>query len=275
MRQWIFGGSIILCAVFAAAFFLSLRFFSASDDAIDGVTITPSDGVSSLSREAGPPISPSPVGNAQVIASEDSPVNAAEPEEDAVSGKTPRSVVEQLKTAAALGIDVGVASNDGEPSAHYMDLLARAGKGESQAQLDVGVLMYECSGGMDSADCAGVPEARNDALEAWWGKAAESGVAEAQRRLADLHPYGSEENIHWNRMAAQQGDVTAQVALGRSLVESGNPDGLTESMVWLSIAADSGDASAQMLVGQLEGQLTSYQFQQAQFRLRELGYVAD
>ena len=99
-----------------------------------------------------------------------------------------------------------------------------------------------------------------DSAEAvkWYRKAADQGIAVAQRHLGSYYdsgngvPKDSAEAVKWYRKAADQGDAIAQSYLGL-MYDSGNgvPKDSAEAVKWYRKAADQGLSTAQSYLGNM------------------------
>ena len=99
--------------------------------------------------------------------------------------------------------------------------------------------------------CEGVPQDDAEAVK-WYRLAAEQGNASAQYNLGVGYangegvPQDDAEAVKWYRLAAEQGNASAQYNLG---VRYANGEGYHRTMPrrlkWYRLAAEQGDASAQ------------------------------
>jgi TPR repeat protein len=121
-------------------------------------------------------------------------------------------------------------------SENYVEALKAAGKGDAEAQNNLG-WMYN--------DGKGVAKDKVEA-DKWFRKAAEQGHIDAQFWLG--HMYSSilfsngEEAVKWYRKAAEQGEILAQYYLGLmyykgELIE----EDIEEAVKWLRKASEQGD----------------------------------
>jgi hypothetical protein len=94
----------------------------------------------------------------------------------------------------------------------------------------------------------------------WFRMAADQGDASAQYNFGVMYaegqgvPKNDAEAARWYRMAADQGNAQAQFKLG-GMYEDGRgvPQNYTEAMRWSRMAADQGTATAQTLLGSMYG----------------------
>lgn len=117
-----------------------------------------------------------------------------------------------------------------------------------------------------AAEAAGIPDAQKAVIYAYkfadhdiqerlgLHAAAEAGSVQAQRRLAQMFDARDEsatthtnEAIKWYRLAAEQGDLEAQRALGR-LLRNRDPH---EALKWYTLAAEREDVPSQLALGTL------------------------
>jgi hypothetical protein len=101
----------------------------------------------------------------------------------------------------------------------------------------------------------GVPKVYQEAVK-WYRLAADQGDASAQNNLGVMYengrgvPQDYKEAVKWYRLAADQGDASAQYNLGE-MYENGRgvPQDYKEAVKWYRLAADQGVASAQYNLG--------------------------
>lgn len=154
------------------------------------------------------------------------------------------------------------------------ELKAKAEKGDAQAQFEFGTNRLVVAV-MD--DHVGVPEAITEAMN-WWLKAAEGGHAEAAFFLASEYKHGRGKQgtnailaLHWLQVAAERGNLEAQVALARSCYTDwagawasspafsgvklqedwGTGQDLADAAKWYGKAAAQGDADSQSTLGEM------------------------
>ncbi len=128
----------------------------------------------------------------------------------------------------------------------FVELLARAEKGDAAAQVNVGV-SYDT--GM------GVTKDPTEALK-WFHKAAEQGNAPAQYILGEKYDFGQNiskdpiEAVKWYRKAAEQGHVPAQFNLGvKFATGEGTAKDAAQAVKWYRMAAEQGSVTAQFNLG--------------------------
>lgn len=135
------------------------------------------------------------------------------------------------------------------PPPDAADLMARAEAGEPWAQLNLGAAFDH--------GLAGFPLDPVRAV-AWYRRAAEAGLAEAQFNLAHCLATGSgtrqdnHEALHWMLRAARQGLPSAQFLAGVMYAEGmGTPVDHARAREWLRRAADNGHLDARSLLERL------------------------
>jgi len=133
------------------------------------------------------------------------------------------------------------------------DWLAKAEKGDAEAQFKLGVCYEKGQGVMTNCE---------EAVR-WYRMAAEKGNAQAQCNLGDCYAYGrgvakdGKEAVSWYRMAAVQENAEAQFCLGRCYnIGVGVPKDNRKAMHWFAKAvasyrpiAEKGDVDAQYSLG--------------------------
>jgi TPR repeat protein len=116
------------------------------------------------------------------------------------------------------------------------ELRQKAEQGDASAQFNLGV-RYELGDG--------VPKDSKEAVK-WYRLAAENGNASAQSYLGGVVK-DAKESVKWYLMAAEQGDVYAQYFLGTAYNHGkGVPEDYDEAIKWYRLAADQGHAKAQV-----------------------------
>ena len=121
----------------------------------------------------------------------------------------------------------------------------------------------------------GVPQ---DAAEAvrWYRLAAEQGDASAQFNLGLAYDTGEgvpqdyAEAVRWYRLAAEQGHAIAQLNLGLMYSNGrGVPQDYVSAHMWLNLAAATGDEDARKARENVAASMTREQIAEAQARARE------
>ncbi|MBC7980837.1 MAG: sel1 repeat family protein [Armatimonadetes bacterium] len=148
-------------------------------------------------------------------------------------------------------IMVPLAKGDG-----VADLLARAEKGESVAQLELGVI-YSKGEGVKKDMAVAVK---------WLTQAAEQGNEDAQMKLGGIYiggrgvPKSSSEAAKWFMMSAEKGSAAAQCQIARMhLSGAGVPKDDVEGYKWADLAASQGDAAAKKVLAFLLLRMTPEQ----------------
>jgi TPR repeat protein len=120
------------------------------------------------------------------------------------------------------------------PKSSLEELLAKAEKGDVEAQFKLGVV-YESG--------KGVPQNFAESIK-WTRKAAEQGYAKAQIHLGDCYAVGKgvpkdhSEEKKWYHKAAEQGDADGQAMLAmRCYFSLNEPRDLVEAYKWACLAA--------------------------------------
>lgn len=128
------------------------------------------------------------------------------------------------------------------------DLTSRAGRGEAEAEYDLG-FRYEIGNGVSRDDVQAI---------AMYRRAAEHGFAAAQFRLGYRYANGlgvsrdDDQAALWFRKAANQGDAAAQMNLAVLLYRgAGALRNIDEALIWYKKAAEQGDVNAQMGLGRI------------------------
>lgn len=129
--------------------------------------------------------------------------------------------------------------------------------GVSGADLERGVVAYE----------------QGDYTTAYleFHRAAETGDAEAQLKLAEMYYHGrgvprsDTQAVRWARLAAEQGYQWAQYGLGVSYARGlGVPKSLVQAYLWLNLAAAQGNELAADKRDRIEREMTREQVAEAQ-----------
>jgi hypothetical protein len=127
--------------------------------------------------------------------------------------------------------------------ATYSDSLLQVAKGGSaKAQLDLSICYYFNRG---------ITMNRDESMK-WCKMAAEQGNDSAQQFLGVLYSELSnyEESVKWNRKAAEQGNSQAQCYLGDYLFNGkGIKKDQSEGVKWYTLSAEQGNADAQYSLG--------------------------
>jgi TPR repeat protein len=116
----------------------------------------------------------------------------------------------------------------------------------------------------------GVPRNDKTALK-WWKLAAEQGNASAQVALGIMYSYGEgvpqndKTAVKWWTLAAEQGDADAQSSLGR-FYENGMGIGKNNTLahLWYSLAQYNGDNAAGGHLYMVKQRMTAYEISQAE-----------
>ena len=148
------------------------------------------------------------------------------------------------------------------------ELTPLAQQGDAFAQFNLG-LWYD-----DGDWVAGIPDNDAEAVK-WYRKAAEQGLARAQRTLGIMlnEGLGTPENdleaAKWFHKAAEQGDVHAQLNLGFMYAEGeGVPVNYIKSYMWFSLAKAQGHEWAAVRLDKLKELMTPSQITRAQALVR-------
>jgi len=148
-----------------------------------------------------------------------------------------------------------------------LEWLRRAAElGDPESQLELGQMMLRgetvsAEINMNLSELKVEKTEGNDELAAAWiSKAAEAGLADAQRLLGILYrrgegvPKDAKTSFAWTRRAAEQGFAEAQYALGWRYIQGDGVDKDYQAAVkWQLAAAKQGYASAQCVLGALYG----------------------
>jgi hypothetical protein len=125
----------------------------------------------------------------------------------------------------------------------------------------------------------GVPQSYTQAA-AWFRKAAEQGMADAEFHLGTLYERGNgvpqdyAQTVSWYQKAAEQGQFFAQFLLGRLYLDGkGVPQSYGEAYFWLSLAASRMNGPDEATVAELRDEaaakLTPEELSKAQERAAE------
>ena len=116
----------------------------------------------------------------------------------------------------------------------------------------------------------GVPEDDAEAVR-WYRMAAEQGNASAQYNLGVMYdngegvPEDDAEAVRWYRMAAEQGLALAQFSLGFMYAYGeGVPENYVRAYAWFNLAAAQGDEDAVSGKANVERRMTAAQIAEAQ-----------
>lgn len=146
------------------------------------------------------------------------------------------------------GATPAVANDDASNSVEQ--LLARAQAGDPWAQLNLGAAFDRGTGGLPLDPVRAV---------AWYRRAAEAGLAEAQFNLAHSLATGSgvprddAAGLRWMQRAAAQDLPSAQYLVGVMHAEGlGTAPDAAEAILWLQRAADNGNDDAARLLSRLQ-----------------------
>ena len=144
---------------------------------------------------------------------------------------------------------LGATGRAAPPPTDAAQLIARANAGDAWAQLNLGAA-YDNG-------LAGLPPDPVRAV-AWYRRAAESGLAEAQFNLAHCLVTGNgmqrndPEALAWMLRAADQGLASAQFLAGVMLLEGvGTAPDRERALPWLERAATNGNTDARSLLERL------------------------
>ncbi|HEX9024664.1 MAG TPA: tetratricopeptide repeat protein, partial [Geobacteraceae bacterium] len=150
-----------------------------------------------------------------------------------------------LVATARAELDTGLKQLKKERDAEtFRDTRARAEKGDSKAQLELG-LMYRTGTGTNHND---------DKAISWFLKSAQQGNPRAQFHLAHLLSGRNmnDEAVGWYRKAAEQGQIDAQFSLGVMYFNgSGVKRDYAEAARWYRKAAEQGHVEAQNMLGHI------------------------
>jgi uncharacterized protein len=138
--------------------------------------------------------------------------------------------------------DAKKAADRGDYAVEWRLLPPLANQGDAHAQAALGALY-------DKGE--GVRQNRTKAL-AWFLKAADQGLADAQNNLGVIYYKNKDyvQAVAWYRKAADQGNVVAQNNLGAMYASGdGVPQDYAQAITWFRKAANQGDAIAQDNLG--------------------------
>lgn len=148
----------------------------------------------------------------------------------------------------AMGLAAAPAEKSERPSSS-VELATRANAGDPWAQLNLGAAYDNGLGGFPLDPVLAV---------AWYRRAAESGLAEAQFNLAHClatgngTPRNDAEALEWMLRAAGQGLASAQFLAGVMLLEGiGGRGDRAQALPWLERAAANGNTDARTLLERL------------------------
>ena len=151
------------------------------------------------------------------------------------------------------------------PSSDFKATLTKAKAGDSQAQLDVG-LLYLRGTAVSQSDTEGVN---------WVKQAAQSGLAAAQRTYGLMLRDGAGANRNpaqgreWLEKAAHQNDAAAQAELAGMLGVFSPPFEPIEAMKWALLAEKNGATNGAALQKIIAVQLTASQLAEARSKASE------
>jgi len=142
------------------------------------------------------------------------------------------------------------AAQHGDAATRPHGLLARARAGDPWAQLNLGAAFDHGAGGFPLDPVQAV---------AWYRRAAEAGLAEAQFNLAHClatgngAPRDDAKALRWMLLAAEQDLASAQYLAGVMLAEGmGTTKDTRRAILWLERAVANGNADAALLLRHLQ-----------------------